>query len=149
MPSRRSKTRVVILAADFHPPISRALVLGACRVFSKAGIPPSRLTILRAPGAFELPLLASGAVRKRPKPDAIVALGAVIRGDTAQYEVIAHAAAQGLMQVAVQAGVPITFGLIVADTVTQAKARAGGAIGNRGAEAAEAALAVLRELNRT
>ena len=69
---------------------------------------------------------------------------ALIRGETPQYEVLAHAVAQGLAQVSVERGIPVPFGVIVATTVAQAKARAGGSFGNRGAEAALAALAVLR-----
>jgi 6,7-dimethyl-8-ribityllumazine synthase len=93
---------------------------------------------------FELPVVAARIARSRPRPHAIIALGALIRGQTPQYEVIAHAVAQGLVQVAVSTSIPVTFGVIVATTLAQAKARAGGPMGNRGEEAAMAALAVLR-----
>ena len=136
--------RFVLIASSFHPDLSRALVRGASRALLRAGVPQDRIRVVWAPGAFELPMLASWLARRCPRPDAIVALGCLIRGETTQHEVIAHAAAQGLCQVGVEAAMPVTFGLIVAETLAQAKARAGRAHGNRGEEAAEAALAMLR-----
>ena len=164
--------RFALVASGFHPALSRALVRGASRALSRAGVPSDRIRVLWAPGAFELPVLAAWLARRRPRPDAIVALGCLIRGETAQYEVIAHAVAQGLCQVGVEAAMPVTFGIVVAETLAQAKARAGlglrprhglrrprrgrggparpGAIvTNRGEEAAEAALAMLRLFERT
>ena len=136
--------RFVIIATQFHPSINRALVRGATSVLTRAGAAVSRIRLLHAPGAFELPVVAARAAQSRPRPDAIVALGAVIRGETPQYAAIAHATAEGLSRVSVETGVPVTFGVIVAKTLAQARARAGGRIGNRGAEAATAALAVLK-----
>ena len=134
----------VLIASQFNRPITLALIRGASAVLRRSGASPSDIRLLWVPGAFELPVVASRVARTRPRPDAIIALGALIRGETPQYEVLAHAVAQGLSQVAVTAGLPVTFGVIVADTLAQAKARAGGSAGNRGAEAALAALAVLR-----
>lgn len=139
-----SGKRFVIIATQFHPSINRALVRGATTVLTRAGASGSRIRLVWAPGAFELPVVAARVARSRPRPDAIVALGAVIRGETPQYAAIAHATAEGLSRVSVETGVPVTFGVIVAKTLAQARARAGGSIGNRGAEAAMAALAVLR-----
>ena len=136
--------RFVIIASRFHPSISRVLVRGATAVLRRAGAAGSSIRLLWAPGAFELPVIACRVARSRPRPNAILALGALIRGDTPQYEVIAHAVAQGLSQVSVETGIPVTFGVIVATTLPQAMARAGGAFGNRGQEAAYAALDVLR-----
>ena len=87
--------------------------------------------------------------KARRRPDAIIALGALIRGQTLQYDVIAHAVAQGLLQVAVTHRIPVTFGVIVATSVAQARARAGGRLGNRGAEAALAAVDVLQLFETT
>ena len=143
--ARRSHSKqVVLIASRFHPAIARALVRGATTVLSHAGVRPSRIRLLWAPGAFELPVIAARVARRRPQ--AIITLGALIRGDTPQYEVLAHAAAQGLVRVAVETGIPVTFGVIVATTLAEAKARAGGSMGNRGAEAAAAALEVLKLL---
>lgn len=141
---RFPEARIAIVASQFNRPISLALVRGAVQVLRQAGIPERRIRILWAPGAFELPSVAAIAARSRPKPHAIVAVGALIRGATPQYEVIAHAAAHGLTHVGLDARIPVTFGVIVANTAAQAKARAGGTAGNRGAEAAAAALGVLK-----
>lgn len=138
------RKRFVLIASQFHPSISRALVRGATAVLSRARVPGAGIRLLWAPGAFELPVIAARVARSRPRPQAIIVLGALVRGETPQYEVLAHALAQGLTRVAVESGVPVTFGVIVATTLAQAKARAGGSMGNRGAEAAEAALALLK-----
>lgn len=146
-PSRNGRLRVTVIASRFNPSITRALAEGATRVLRRAGIAPRAIRLLWVPGAFELPVAAARVARSRPRPHAIVVVGALIRGRTPQYEVIAQAVAQGLSQVAVGSGIPVTFGVIVASTVAQASARAGGSEGNRGAEAARAAVALLDVLD--
>ena len=136
--------RIAILASTFHRPLARALVRGATRVLHDAGVAPKAITVYWLPGAFELPVAAARVLRRRQTPDAVIALGALIQGDTPQYEVLAHAVAQGLTQLAVTSAIPVTFGVIIAKSLAQARARAGGSMGNRGAEAAHAALAVLQ-----
>ena len=143
-----SGRRFTILASEFHPAIARALIDGASGVLQRHGASAGAITVVRVPGAFELPVVAARLAAASPVPDAIIAVGCLIRGETPQYEVIAHAVADGLSHVSVTTGVPVTFGIIVADTLAQAKARAGGRVGNRGVEAALAALAVLRLLRR-
>lgn len=154
----RCPWRIALIASAFYPPLSRALVRGATDVLIQAGVARSQLQVVWAPGAFELPLVAQRLLRRHPRPDAVVALGALIRGDTPQYEVIAHAVAAGLMRVSLTTGVPVTFGVIVATSMAQAKARAGarpgsrkgragGSHSHRGAEAARAALDVLQTLH--
>ena len=147
-PTRVTERRFVILASRFNEPISLALVRGARDVLRRAGVAATHVQLVWVPGAFELPVVAARLVQAKRRPHAIIALGALIRGQTSQHEVIAHAVAQGLSQVAVTATIPVTFGVIVAATPAQARARAGGAQGNRGAEAALAALAVLRLFER-
>ena len=142
--ARWGDKRFVIIASEFHAAIARALIQGAVEVLRRAGASTSQIRLLWVPGAFELPVVAARVARSRPRPHAIIALGTLIRGETPQYEVLAHAVAQGLAQVSVERGIPVPFGVVVAATVAQAKARAGGSFGNRGAEAALAALAVLR-----
>ena len=139
--------RFVIIASEFNRSISRALVRGATKVLDRHGASSRLVRVVWVPGAFELPVVAARLARARPRPDAILALGALVRGQTPQYEVLAHAVAQGLSQASVTSGIPVTFGVIVAKTMAQAKARAGGSMGNRGAEAALAALGVLRLLD--
>ena len=146
-PSARGQ-RFVIIASEFHPVIARALVRGAAGVLRRAGASSADIRLLWVPGAFELPVAAARVAKSRPRPHAVIAVGTLIRGQTPQYEVIAHAVAQGLSQVAVTSAIPVTFGVIVASTLAQARARAGGAMGNRGEEAALAALAVLRLFDR-
>ena len=141
------RLRVVILAAEFYPSLTRALVQGASAVLRRHGLPGANIRVLGVPGTFELPVAAARVAAHRPKPDAIIALGTLIRGQTPQYEVIAHAVAHGLTQVSVSSRIPITFGVIVAHTLAQAKARAGPGLGNRGAEAALAALELLSVLD--
>ncbi len=142
--ARTARARVTIIASLFNESLSRALVRGAQDVLCRAKVPAAGIRVLWVPGAFELPVVAARVARSRRRPDAVIAVGALIRGQTPQYEVLANAVAQGLTQVAVGAAIPVTFGVIVAKSAAQAKARAGGAMGNRGAEAAMAALAVLR-----
>ena len=137
----------MIVAARFHPAIGRALVQAARARLERGGVRPRRIRLIWVPGAFELPFAAARAARARPRPDAIIAVGALIRGETPQYQVIAHAVAQSLQDIAVTSDIPVSFGVIVASTLAQARARSGGRAGNRGAEAAEAALAVLGSLS--
>lgn len=141
------QTRVVIIAAQFHSAIARGLVRGATETLRRGGMPQAGIRVLWVPGAFELPVVASRVARTTSPPQAIIALGALIQGETPQYEVIAHAVAHGLTAVAVETGIPVTFGIIVASTLAQAKARADGSLSNRGAEAAAAALALMQLLN--
>ncbi len=135
--------RFVIIASQFNRPITVALVRGATGILHRAGVLRRDIHLWWVPGAFELPVVAAQAARSRPRPHAIIAVGALIRGETPQYEILAHAVAEGLTRVAVNERLPVTFGIVVATTAAQAKARAGGSMGNRGAEAALAALAVL------
>ena len=148
MPTRaKSPRRFVILASEFNPSITRALVSGATDVLRRHGVPARCVRLIWVPGAFELPVVAARIAASRPRPSAIIAVGTILRGETPQYEVLAHAVAQGLAQVAVSSRIPVTFGIVVATTMAQAKARAGGSMGNRGKDAALAALAVLRLFN--
>lgn len=140
--------RFVLLAAEFNPGITRALVQGATSALRRHGAAVADIQVLWVPGAFELPVVAARVAAAKRHPDAVIALGALIRGETPQYDVIAHAVAQGLEQVAVAASIPVTFGVIVATSLAHAKARAGRTGHNRGTEAALAAVAVLRMFDR-
>ena len=144
----RGKQQFVIIASQFNRSITRALIRGATQALRRAGVSDHQIDVRWVPGAFELPIACAQAARSHPRPQAIIAVGVLLRGETPQYEVLAHAVAQGLMQVSVNERLPVTFGVIVARTLAQAKARAGGAMGNRGADAALAALAVLRLLEK-
>jgi 6,7-dimethyl-8-ribityllumazine synthase len=131
--------RVAIVASRFNEPITGRLVDGARGALLRHGVRAGDVRVVWVPGAFELAqgaarLAASGAV------DALVCVGCVIRGETPHFDYIAGAAARGIAEVGRSTGVPTTFGVITADTREQAEARAGGAVGNRGEEAALAAL---------
>lgn len=123
------------------------LVRGAMQTLRAQGVPPSHIRLYWVSGAFELSIAAKH-IAQALHPDAIVALGALIKGQTSQHEVIARASAQGLTHVSVTTGIPVTFGVVVADSQAQAQARAGGKMGNRGSEAALAAVEVLRLIDR-
>lgn len=138
----RGVGNIVLVASQFNASVTQALVDGARRTLLRHGVPASRIRTVWVPGAFELPLAAL-TVAKRQKPQAIVALGCVLKGETPQYTAIGQAVAEGLTHVAITTEIPVTFGVIIADSLSQAKARAGGRAGNRGSEAALAALALV------
>lgn len=140
--ARATRRSVVIVASRFHAAVTQALAAGAVEALRDAGIAPARIRTQWVAGAFELPV-AAAVIAAQARPDAIVALGCLIQGQTPQYAAIGGAVAQGLMSVAVQTKIPIGFGVIIADSMSQARQRAGGVFGNRGREAAEAVLEVL------
>ncbi|MBI2206565.1 MAG: 6,7-dimethyl-8-ribityllumazine synthase [Candidatus Rokubacteria bacterium] len=131
--------RFAIVAARFNERISERLVDGARDAFEAAKIPAEDVEVHWVPGAFELPQAAS-LLAARGGYAAIVCVGCVIRGETPHFDFVAGEAAAGIREVGVRTGVPTTFGVITALTEDQAWARAGGAVGNRGTEAAEAAI---------
>lgn len=124
------------------------LLSGATTEFMRLGGAPDDLVIVRVPGAFELTVAALAMARAssgRPV-DAVVALGCLIRGETAHDRVIADAVAQGLIRVSLETGVPTLFGVLTVETFEQAEARAGGVAGNKGAEAMASAVEIVRAL---
>lgn len=132
-------SRFAVVAARFNEAISKRLVDGALTVFAAAGVGSEAVDVHWVPGAFELPLAAHHLVATG-RYAAVVCVGVVIRGQTPHFEHVAREAASGIRQVALATGVPVTFGVVTAFGAEQAWERAGGAVGNRGAEAAEAAL---------
>src|SRR6059036_670193 len=137
-PAGRS-LRFAIVAARFNERITERLVQGALKVFRGARLSGEAVEVHWVPGSFELPQ-AAGHLAATGRFAGIVCVGVVIRGQTPHFEYIAREAASGIRQVALESGVPATFGVITALTEEQAWARAGGEVGNRGEEAAEAAL---------
>jgi len=136
------KGRVAIICSRYNETVTDALCEGALEVLHGAGIGDERIDVIRVPGAFELSGAASHAAR-REDVDAVICLGAVIRGETPHFDYICQAAAIGIMRAGQDSGKPVTFGVISADTPDQAFERAGGSVGNKGAEAATAALELL------
>ena len=131
--------RIAIVASRFNERIVTRLVEGAVDCLRRHGVPEEYVTTIWVPGAFELPVAAKRLASAR-EFDAIVCLGAVIRGDTPHFDYVAAEAARGIGQAALDTGVPITFGVLTTDTVAQAEERAGGKMGNKGFDAALAAI---------
>ena len=136
---RGAGRRVAVLASRFNEEIVRRLVDGALGALVGQGADLNDIDVIWVPGAWELPVAARYALETE-RYDAIVALGAVIRGETAHFDYIAAETARGLQQLNLDFGVPVTFGVLTTDTEEQAAERAGGAHGNKGADAALAAL---------
>jgi 6,7-dimethyl-8-ribityllumazine synthase len=128
-----------IVAARFNESIVERLIDGAVKALGSHGAGASQLEIVRVPGAFDLPVVVR-RIAETGRADAIIALGAVIRGETAHFEYVAGECANGLSRVASDTGVPVAFGVLTTDTVEQAEERAGGKEGNRGADAALVAI---------
>jgi 6,7-dimethyl-8-ribityllumazine synthase len=128
--------------AGFHRDLSERLLEGARARLAEAGLPEGFLEERWVPGAFELPLAAK-VMATRGRYAAVIALGAVIRGETSHYDHICHAAATGLSAVGLETGVPVTFGVLTTENLAQAEARAGGRVGNAGADAADAAVVMV------
>jgi len=131
--------RFAIVAARFNEAITKRLLDGALHAFTTAGVRASDVEVHWVPGSFELPQAANHLARSG-RYRAIACVGVVIRGQTPHFEHVAREAATGIREVALATGVPVTFGVITALSEEQALERAGGDVGNRGEEAAEAAL---------
>jgi 6,7-dimethyl-8-ribityllumazine synthase len=130
---------VAILASRYNELITSRLLEGALACCAEAGVARDAVDVIWVPGAFELPVAAAAAAGTR-RYACLVALGAVVRGDTPHFEYVAGETARGLNAVAVAHALPVGFGVLTVDTMQQAVDRAGGSAGNKGHEAASAAL---------
>jgi len=135
-----SGLKVAVAAARFNPAMVEALLARVVARLRACGVRERNLTVERVPGSNELPVATQLLVDAR-RPDAVVALGVIIRGGTIHYELIATAATQGLMDVALATRIPVINGVVVAENAAQARARCLGKI-DRGAEFADAAIAM-------
>lgn len=138
-----------LVVARFNSYIVDSLLNGAIDTLKRHGILESNITVIKVPGSFELPLAVS-KVAASGDFDAIIALGAIIRGGTPHFEYVAGECAKGLSQVSLNSGIPVAFGVLTTDTVEQAVERAGTKAGNKGCDAAMSALemiSVMRKLN--
>jgi 6,7-dimethyl-8-ribityllumazine synthase len=136
--------RFCIVASRFNRIFVDRMAGAAADVLARAGARSADVDLRSVPGAFELPLECQRAAESG-RFDAILAFGCLIRGETDHYRLIGDAATQGLMRVALDHGVPVLHGLLAVHDAAQAEARTGGVVGNRGAEVALAALAMLAE----
>lgn len=139
--------KVAIVATRFNDFIVDRLVGGAQDYLERHGLNPADITLVRIPGAFELPLVCQKLAAAR-KYDGILALGAVIRGGTPHFDYVCAEASKGIAQAMLQSGTPIGFGLLTCDSIEQAIERAGSKGGNKGVEAAAAMLETIRVLEQ-
>jgi len=133
------KGRYALVVGRFNSFVVESLVSGAVDALVRHGVAESEITLIRAPGAFEIPLVAQ-KIAQKGEYDAIIALGAVIRGGTPHFEYVAGECTKGLAQVSMEFGVPVAFGVLTVDSIEQAIERSGTKAGNKGAEAALSAL---------
>ena len=131
--------RIAIVAARFNEAITSKLVDGAMAGLREHGVSEEGIDLVWVPGAFEIPLVA-GRLAAGGRYHALICLGAVIRGETAHFELVSNEAARGIAQVSRETGVPVVFEVVATENLAQAEARAGGVHGNKGWEAAEVAL---------
>jgi 6,7-dimethyl-8-ribityllumazine synthase len=139
--------RFAIVASRFNEFVVDRLVDGAVDALVRHGASEKNLEIVRVPGAFEMPLAVRRLAQTR-RYDAIVALGAVVRGQTSHFDIVAGENASGLSRVQLETGIPVGNGVLTTETMEQAIDRAGGKAGNKGAEAALAALEMANLLKR-
>ena len=139
--------RIAIIAARFNESIVDRLIDGAVDVLRRHGADDNQLQLVHVPGAMELPLAAQRLARTR-QADGIVALGTVIRGATTHYDYVCSECASGLARVSLEFDIPIGFGVLTCETIEQALERAGTKAGNKGADAALAALEMIGVLQQ-
>ena len=145
-----SAMRVAVVAGRFNDDITKLLLDGALHELADNGLEPDMVPVAWVPGAFEIPLVAK-RFAESGEFDAVVCVGAVIRGDTPHFEYVADACASGISRMTLDTGVPIAFGVLTTDDRDQALARAGGVEGNKGSEAAATAVEMvdlLRQLGK-
>ncbi len=137
---------LAVVVSRYNASITDRLLAGARQAFEEAGGEAARLTVIPAPGAYELPGLSLAAARTG-RFGGVLALGCLIKGETSHDRYIAEAVAHGLVQVTMATGVPCAFGVLTCDTSEQAEDRAGGAHGNKGAESMDALIDAVREIS--
>ena len=136
-----------MVCSRFNNVVTDRLLAGALEVLKRLGVADSDIEVVSVPGAWELPLAAK-ILAEHKKPDAIIALGAVIRGGTPHFEYVAGEAAAGLARVQFETGIPVAFGVLTTNTEPQALDRAGGKDGNKGYDTAVTAIEMARLVRR-
>ena len=131
--------RIAVVVATFNDFITSKLLEGALAALDRHGVRDGDITVARVPGSFEIPLAAK-KLAESARHDAVICLGAVIRGETDHYEHVAGEAAKGIANASINSGLPVIFGVLTTDTLEQAINRAGGKQGNNGYNAALAAI---------
>mgnify|MGYP003477653255 FL=1 len=139
---QNADARYAIAVGRFNSFVVESLLSGALDALKRHGVSDNNITIIRVPGAWELPLIAKKLVATA-KYDAIIALGAVIRGGTPHFDFVAGECAKGLGVVSLDSGLPISFGVLTVDSIEQAIERSGTKAGNKGADAAMVAIEMI------
>jgi len=139
--------KIAIVAAEFNHFIVQQLVDGALDALQRHGVEEANITVAWVPGAFELPV-AADTLMSKGNHDAVIALGAVIRGGTPHFDYVAGECARGIAQVGLKYGLPVIFGVLTTDDIDQALERAGSGSGNKGFDTAVAALQMITLLDR-
>lgn len=139
--------RFGIVVSKFNEMVTNRLLAAALQTLQQAGVKETHLETVKVPGAFEIPLLAKWLARSG-RVDAVICLGAVIRGETPHFDYICAEVSRGIAQASWESDIPVVFGVLTTETVDQALARAGGLERNRGAEAARAALEMVTLLRQ-
>ncbi|MBI4040467.1 MAG: 6,7-dimethyl-8-ribityllumazine synthase [Deltaproteobacteria bacterium] len=143
----RSSLKFGIVVSEFNSLITDRLLLGAQEVLHGHHIADDHILVTKVPGSFEIPLALQVMIGSY-QPDALVALGCLIRGETAHFDLICQTVVQGIEHLSLKFEIPIGFGIIAADTLDQAMDRSGGKVGNLGKQATQASLEMLQSLNR-
>ncbi len=139
--------KILIVVARFNDMITRSLLVGATDCLRDSGVKDSHVVVVWVPGSFEIPVVAAKAARSG-KYSAVICLGAVIRGETPHFDFVAGQAASGVMNIALETGIPVIFGVLTTDTIEQALARSGIKGGNKGRDSAQAALEMIKVLGQ-
>lgn len=141
IPANKETFRAAIVTAEWNPDITYALRDGALATFAEAGVNRDNILLFDVPGTVEL-VNATAAIVTRLTLDAVIVIGCVIRGDTPHFDYVCMQAAEGVAAINAEGGTPVIFGVLTVDNLSQAKDRAGGRLGNKGAEAAAAAISM-------
>ncbi len=144
---KSSGQKFAVVVSEFNDFITKRLLDGCLIELRKLGVKDNQITVIWVPGSFEIPSVALKLAKKK-SVDAVICLGAVIQGETLHYDLVAHGAAQGIMQVSVMTGKPIIFEILATDTVEKAYQRAGRKGPNKGVSAARCAVAMVNVLRR-
>ncbi len=139
--------KIAIVVAKFNSLITDRLLAGALDILTRCGCDPEQIEVVKVPGSWELPLTVK-TLAEQKRHDAIIALGAVIRGETPHFDYVAAQAANGLGRIPLDTGIPVVFGVLTTNTVEQAMDRAGAKSGNKGSDAALAAIEMADLLRR-
>jgi len=134
-----SQLKITIAVSRFNDLITKSLLEGALGALSRFGVKDENITVAWVPGAFELPLVAKH-IAEAKKADAVITLGCVIRGATTHYDYVCSQAAAGANKISLDTGIPVIFGVLTTETLEQALDRSGGKVGNKGVDAAVAAI---------